>query len=64
MKLLTIQQFADEAGVNRQTIYNRIKAGEILTVVHELPCLRIDTSKYPPMVYIARNRGRKRKPKN
>ena len=64
MRLLTIRDFANEANVNRQTIYNRVKSGEIKTVVRDLPCLRIDADKYPPMSYIARKRGEKGNIKN
>ena len=63
MRLLTIQEFAIEARVNRQTIYNRVKSNEILTELIDIPVLRIDADKFNPARYSARNRGRKAKRK-
>ena len=64
MRLITITEFAREAGVDRQTIYNRVKDGDLKTLVKDLPCLRIDADKYPPSAYKARKRGRKHKAQN
>lgn len=63
MRLLTIQEFAIEAGVNRRTIYNRLRGGEIEPVLKDIPKFRIDADKYPPARYSARKRGAKLKAK-
>ena len=59
MAIVTVARFAEKAGVDRQTIYNRIRSGEIKVIVQDIPSLRIDTVKFPPEKYGCRKRGPK-----
>ena len=61
--MVTINEYALLAKVNRATIYLRIKAGEIAPTLHRArhrAIFMIDTETYPPASYSARKRGVKK----
>ena len=58
--MVTINEYALLAKVNRATIYLRIKAGEIVPMLHRArhrAIFMIDIETYPPASYGARKRG-------
>ena len=61
---LSIKQFAEKAGVKRDTIHRRIREGKIETIPLKIRGTWwqfIDTDKFPPIKYGAKKRGRPKK---